>query len=137
MNKRVPNPRKSIFAKLVYKLGQCFIWNTNPISLLVNFYWFCYNESGLYPIGINLAPSQARTSPSFGSDIIPTVLHQYQKVLSVQSINYGSSPSSNSESQQVFKEWAVLILCAMHALFPLILRFSFTKYHSQKFNFEL
>ena len=112
-----------------------FIWNTNPISFLVNFHWFCHNESGLYPIWINLAPSKSRTSPRYGLDITPT---KYQKVWTeYTAVNYRSSPQSNSKSHQVFKEWAILMLCAMHALFPLILRFSFTKYQSQKFNFEL
>ena len=59
-------PEKTIFAKLVHKLGECFISNTNSISFLVNFHWLCYNESGLYSIWIYFTPSQAWSSTSYG-----------------------------------------------------------------------
>ena len=71
--------------------------------------------------------------------MVRILLRQCQQFkISVSRLNcpFELSLLSNSESHKVFKEWAILILCAMHALFPLILRFSFTKYHSQKFNFE-
>ena len=130
---------KPIFAKLVHKLGECFISNTNSISFLVNFRWLCYNESGLYSIRIYLTPSQAWPSISYDFDI-PSELHLglHSSTTQISGIKFWrSSGAPNSKSCEVFKEWAILILCAMHALFPLILRFSFTKYHSQKFNFDL
>ena len=76
---------------------------------------------------------QARNGHQLVKVLIKPVLDHYH----ISTLPVTAVRVKRIKSCKVFKEWAILILCAMHALFPLILRFSFTKYHSQKFNFEL